>query len=553
MVDDKKEPEPRWWEEAIFYAVDVGRYYDGSGNGIGDFSGLVEKVPYIAELGVTCIWLLPFYPSSNKDNGYDITDYYEIERRHGSLNDFIEFIHRAGEHGIRVIIDLVMEHTSNQHPWFLAARNDEQSHFRDYYFWSPSPDPLPPDRGSVFPGQETTVWTYDEVARAYYHHRFYDFEPGLNTDSPEVRREIKQVIDYWLSFGVAGFRVDAARYMVRLPLSHDRQHKAPHSILHELYDFAKKRRSNTVMLGEVDAAQDQLDSYFEDGQLDTMFNFALCSYLYLGLATESAEVIWQGWETVPTPPEGQEWINMLRNLDEANLEWLDKEQREQVFAAFAPEEEMRIFDRGIRRRLASMMNGDLQHLKLAYSLLFSLPGPPLLAYGDEIGMGDDLSQPGRNAARLPMQWSDGKHGGFSDVPASKLQLPTVAKGPFGYKQRNVEQQLADEDSLLHHIMHLIKLRRQYKPIDRIHFEQLDPQCKHILAHRYRGDRQQLILLHNLSGKQQKCSLQTDPKVTELRDLFTDETIELDRGSTELTLPGHGFRWLATPLHEDKER
>lgn len=453
---------PLWYKNAVIYGLDVATFQDSNGDGVGDFPGLCRRLDYLADLGVTCLWLLPMFPTPDRDNGYDVMDYFGIDPRLGTFDDFLMFVRKAGERGLRVILDLVMDHTSNEHPWFRAARHDPASRFRRYYTWTDMPPPTEPGQGNIFAGQESSVWTFDEIAGQYYYHRFYHFEPDLDVTCPEVREEIKRVIDFWLSFGISGFRVDAVSHMIESPLpSPDPalRHDA-HHILRDLRAFTSSRRADAALLGEADVEPNELAAFFGEGnELHLLYNFLLDNYLFLALATGRAEPIGRALRLLPSIPEGCQWVNFLRNLDELDLERLTEDERESVYDAFAPDQEMRIFGRGIRRRLAPML-GDRRRLELAMSLLFSLPGAPMLVYGDEIGMGDDLSLDGRNAVRTPMQWSKARHGGFSTAPTRTLTMPVVAKGPFRYRQVNVEAQAGDPESILNAIKRFIRLRRE---------------------------------------------------------------------------------------------
>jgi maltose alpha-D-glucosyltransferase/alpha-amylase len=371
----------RWYENATFYAIDMEAFADGNGDGIGDFAGLTDRLDYLEGLGVDCLWLLPFYLSPNRDNGYDVADYYGVDDRHGTLGEFVEFVREADRRGIRVIVDLVVNHTSDQHPWFQQARSDPDSEYRDYYVWREDPPDDPdPHRGPVFPGEEDAVWSYDEEAEAFYYHRFYHFQPDLNTANPDVREEIRKIMGFWLQLGVSGFRVDAATLMIDNKGGlESTKLEDPHGVLKDMRHFVERRGD----------------------EMNVLLNFLLDAYLVLALAEQEAEPIRKVLDLLPDPPAECQWANFLRNYDELNVGRLPPEDQQNVFEAFAPDEEMRIYGRGIRRRLASMLEGDRDRIELAYSLLFSLPGTPLLIYGDEIGMGDDLSLPGRGAGSDP--------------------------------------------------------------------------------------------------------------------------------------------------------
>ena len=377
-----------WFKDAVVYALDVGTVLDGDGDGVGDFGGLTSRLDYLVDIGVNCLWLLPFYPSPNRDNGYDVTDYYRVNPRHGTLGDFVEFVRAAKARGLRLIVDLVVNHTSDQHPWFQAARADPESPYRDYYVWTKVPPPT--EEKTVFPTVEPSPWAYDEVAKAHYWHHFYWHQPDLKVANPAVQVEIRKIIEFWLALGVDGFRVDAAPYMV--------QPKGPtpgagHDLFRELRTYLSEQRRDAVFVAEADSAPAELAEFFGgDGRCDEMhllFNFMLNKYLWLALARGQAEPLNRGLGLLPEVPSGGQWANFVRNLDELDLERLTEEERQEVYRAFGPEERMRVYGRGIRRRAAPML-GDARRLRLAYSLALTLPGTPVIPYGDEIGMGDDL-------------------------------------------------------------------------------------------------------------------------------------------------------------------
>ncbi|ALA59266.1 putative Glycosyl hydrolase [Nitrospira moscoviensis] len=525
-----------WYSNALFYAVDVPAFQDSNGDGIGDFRGLIGRLPYLADLGVTCLWLLPFYPSPGRDNGYDVSNYYEIHPDVGSLDDFTECVHRAGELGMRILLDLVIDHTSDRHPWFQAARRDRQSRYRAYYIWADAPSPPEPDHGPIFPDTEPTVWTHDEVAGQYFYHRFYRFEPDLNAFNPEVREEFLRIIDFWLSFGVAGFRIDAASHLIEGPGSQD-----DHGILKELRTYADRRRPGTALLGESDVEPDRLAAYFGAGdELHLLYNFYLDNYLFLALAEERADPLVHALGKLPAIPESCRWVNFLRNLDELDLERLGEPEREAVYRAFAPDDEMRIFGRGIRRRLAPMLN-DRRKREMALSLLFTLPGVPLVVYGDEIGMGEDLSLPGRHAVRTAMQWAPSPNGGFSDAPKERLRRPLLTDGPFGYERVNITDQQADPGSFLNWMKRLIAARRDCPLWGSGSHRIIDAGGPAVLAHECAGHGDRLIALHNLTGKDQPVSLpafQTDTFVP----IFHSAGDAREDAHPPRELEPYGYRW-----------
>lgn len=493
-----KHAEP-WYRDAIIYAIDVEKFADSNGDGIGDFGGLLEHIDYLDYLGVTCVWLLPFYVSPRRDNGYDVEDHYRIDPRLGTLSDFLLFVHAAGERGIRVIVDIVMDHTSDEHPWFEAARRDRRSRYREYYTWVDIPPRGGLGHGSAFPGEEYSLWKYDEVAGQYYYHPFYRFQPQLNMGHPEVRRELMRLLDYWLSMGISGFRLDAVPLMLGLDGPAVKPPRDPHSILQEARDMLETRKRDSLMMGEVDLSPAHLSAYFGEGdELNCMLNFILNNYLFLGFAKETADPIIRGLRLLPLPPPRCQWVNFLRNLDELNIQWLPEEDRHFVWDAFAPDMDMRIYNRGIRRRLAPML-GDPAKVEMAMSLLLALPGTPMMVYGDEIGMGERLDLRGRDAARCPMQWNKRAGGGFSSAPVDKLVRPLVDDGEFSYKKRNVETEMADESSLLNAVRRLIMARRSCPEIGRGTWHELETQAREILAYQCVWRTGLVVLVHNLSG------------------------------------------------------
>lgn len=417
-----------WYKNAIIYSLDVETFMDGNGDGVGDFIGLTKRLNYLSGLGVTCLWLLPFYPSPNRDNGYDVMDYYNVDPRLGTLGDFVEFMHQAREHGIRVIIDLVVNHTSDQHPWFQSARADKNSKYRDYYVWSNNPPKDTKDK-IVFPGVQEGIWEYDEQAGAYYLHRFYKEQPDLNTANPEVREEIRKILGFWLELGVSGFRIDAAPFLIEPLGIEDAKLEELRSLLPEMREFVSQRRGDAVLLAEANVPPDQIPVYFGDGdKMHMLFNFLLNQYMFLALARKQAAPLIEGLKLLPDSPHIGQWVNFVRHHDELTLDRLTKDKQEEIFAAFAPDENMQIYGHGIRRRLPPMLGGDRRRLELVYSLLFSLPGTPLLRYGEEIGMGDDLSLEGRTSVRTPMQWSSEPNGGFSTAQQDALPQPVISQG-----------------------------------------------------------------------------------------------------------------------------
>ncbi len=416
-----------WYKNAIIYSLDLESFMDSDGDGVGDFRGLCERLDYLDALGVDTLWLAPFQCTPNRDNGYDISDFYGVDPRHGTSGDFVEFMHQAKQRGLRVIIDAVVNHVSDQHPWFQRARSDPESRYRDWFIWSRK---RPPDwnTGMVFPGYQDATWSYDKQARQYYYHRFYDFQPDLNMDNPAVREEVMRVLGFWLELGVSGYRVDAVPFVIETTTPGGSQGELHFEYLSEFREFVGLRSGDAVLLGEANVLPKETRPFFRsrsgDG-LHLMFNFFVNQYLFLALATGEVEPLRRALRATRRIPREAQWANFLRNHDELDLGRLDEEQRARVMACFGPEERMQLYGRGIRRRLAPML-GDLPHIELAYSAMLSLPGIPVLRYGDELGMGDDLSLPQRDAVRTPMQWSGEPNAGFST--AERTVLPVIDDG-----------------------------------------------------------------------------------------------------------------------------
>lgn len=535
----------RWYENAVIYAIDVKAFQDSNGDGIGDFRGLTDRLDYLDALGVDCLWLLPFYPTPGRDNGYDVRDYYGVDPRLGTLGDFADFVRAAEERGIRVVVDLVVNHTSKEHPWFRAAREDPDSPYRDYYVWSeevPDPDP---SKGSVFPGEAggDRVWTYDEVADAYYFHRFYDFQPDLDLTNPAVREEIRKIMGFWLQLGVSGFRIDAATLMIQGKRPGVAVPDDPHQILRDLRAHAVSYREDAVLIAEADDEPSELAEYFGDGdEMDLLLNFVLDAYLTLALAEERAAPIEECLDLLPEVPPGGQWANFLRNYDELNVGRLDEADRRTVFERFAPDEDMRIYGRGIRRRLAPILEGDRDRIELAFSLLFSMPGTPLFVYGDEIGMGEDLSLPGREAVRTPMQWSDAPNGGFSTAAPSSLIRPVVDEGEFGYERVNVADQWDDPESLLGFVRRLIGTRKTCPEVGTADPIVLETGAESVFAHRYDADGETVVLVHNLGSEPRSVRIELGEERSPV-GLLGDAAVE-DRGGTwTVDLPRYDYRWL----------
>jgi maltose alpha-D-glucosyltransferase / alpha-amylase len=534
----------QWYKNAIIYSLDVETYADSDGDGVGDFNGLTGRLDYLSGLGVTCLWLMPFYPSPNRDDGYDVVDYCAIDPRLGSLADFDEFMVEARERGIHVIVDLVPNHTSDQHPWFQSARADQDSPYRDFYVWRED-DPGDTSDKVIFPGEQEGVWTYDEAAGAYYLHHFYPWQPDLKFANPAVREEFRRIMGLWLQQGVLGFRIDAAPFLIdHVGVPTRPGMESAHQWLRELKDFATVRCGNAVLLGEVDVGLSALADYFGGGsELQALFNFPLTRYLFLALAQESADPIRFGLRELPTIPDLGQWVNFLRHHDELNLSRLTKIQRDQVFAEFGPEPSMQIYGRGLRRRLAPMLGNDPRRLRLAYALLFGLPGAPMLFYGEEIGMGENLDVPGRLSVRTPMQWTPYDHGGFSTAPPQEHVRP-MTRGDYGYERVNVASMRSDPNSLLNWLASLTRVRRECWEIGVGEWRIVETGEDGVLGLRYDAAGSSVLTFTSICRERHTIDVDlTDRELATATELFCDRRYDPLDERRRLRIDGQGYRWI----------
>jgi maltose alpha-D-glucosyltransferase / alpha-amylase len=534
-----------WYKNAIIYCLDVESFQDSDGDGVGDFRGLTDRLGYLAGLGVTSIWLLPFYPTPNKDNGYDVMDYYGVEPRLGTLGDFVEFTRQAHERGIRILVDLVVNHTSDQHPWFQAARADRDSPYRDFYVWADE-KPADAEEGVIFPGVQESTWTWDEQAGAWYHHRFYEHQPDLNLTNPRVREEICRIMGFWLQLGVSGFRVDAAPFLIEMQRDGNTDGPEEYAYLREFREFLSWRRGDAILLAEANEPMDKITNYVGDGdKMHLLFNFVLNQALFLALVRQDATPIVHALRAMPPFPDTAQWANFIRNHDELSLDKLSEEERQEVFAAFGPDRDMQLYERGIRRRLPPMVDGDERRIALMYSLLFTLPGTPVLRYGEEIGMGDDLSLPERESVRTPMQWSNEPNAGFSTAKRDQLVRPVINDGPFDYQQINISEQRRDPNSLLNRIERMVRTRREQPTFGWANAEIIDVQAANVLALRFDWRGNTVIAVHNLADHRCEVTLHLNSNgEAELIDLLGDKQYEIQDGKHRVELEDYGYRWFA---------
>ena len=535
-----------WYKNAIIYCLSVSTYMDANGDGIGDFQGLMRRLDYLHGLGVTAVWLMPFQVSPLRDDGYDVADYYGVDPRYGTLGDFVEFTHGAKQRGIRVLIDLVVNHTSNEHPWFKEARKDPNSKYRDWYIWSKKKPPRA-NHGMVFPGVQKSTWSYDEIARAWYFHRFYDFQPDLNTSNPEVQAEILKIMGFWIQLGVSGFRMDAVPFVIASKGANVKKPTEQYDMLRRFREFLQWRQGDCIILAEANVPPETDFEYFgADGdRMQMMFNFQVNQHLFYALASADIGPLAAALKKTKKRPATAQWGTFLRNHDELDLARLTKQQRQVVFDAFAPKKEMQLYDRGVRRRLATMLNGDRRRMELAYSLLFTLPGTPVIRYGDEIGMGDDLSLPERNCARTPMQWSEPR-GGFtkSDRPF----LPVISGGPYGFEHVNAATQRRHPESLLNWTERIIRMRKEVPEIGWGNFQIVSSRDSAVLIIRYDWRNNSVLFVHNFDSKPREISFSVglsgeDVESGRLLNLLSEDHSRGDReGRHRLVIEGYGYRW-----------
>jgi maltose alpha-D-glucosyltransferase/alpha-amylase len=536
--------EDLWYKNGVIYCLSVATFMDANGDGVGDFKGLLRRLDYLSGLGVNTIWLLPFQCSPQRDDGYDVSDYYGVDPRYGTLGDFVEFTHGAKQRGMRVIIDLVVNHTSDKHPWFQEARRDKASQYRDWYVWSDK-KPRNANKGMVFPGVQKSTWTRDKIAKAWYFHRFYDFQPDLNTSNPHVQAEILKIMGFWIQLGVSGFRMDAVPFVIAEKGPNLRKPVEHYDMLRSFREFLQWRNGEAIILAEANVLPHTDMEYFgKDGdRMQMMFNFHVNQHLFYALAsTDVRPLIAALKETKPRPATAQ-WGLFLRNHDELDLGRLTDRQRQTVFAAFGPEKSMQLYDRGIRRRLAPMLGGDRRRLELAYSLMYSLPGTPVLRYGDEIGMGDNLALPERNCARTPMQWSDEPNAGFTKN--RKPELPVINAGPFGFHSVNVAKQRRDPNSMLNWTERMIRMRKEVPEISWGDYKFIATRNPSILIIRYDWRNNSVVIAHNLKDESQEVtfSVGLDGRGQTLINLLSEDHSNAESdGKHRVSFEPYGYRW-----------
>ncbi|HEY9151716.1 MAG TPA: maltose alpha-D-glucosyltransferase [Anaerolineales bacterium] len=519
-----------WYKNAVFYQISVSAFKDSNGDGRGDLRGLSEKLDYLQNLGVDCIWLMPIYPSPLKDDGYDISDYYNIAKAFGDLDDFKSLITNAHTCGIRIIMDLVMNHTSEEHLWFKSARADRNSRYRDYYVWSDTNKKYE-DARIIFLDTEPSNWTWDEKAGQYFWHRFYSSQPDLNFDNPNVQEEMINIARFWLELGIDGFRADAVPYLFEREGTNCENLPETHAYLKKLRAFMDANYPGRILLCEANQWPEEVRPYFGEGdEFHMAFHFPIMPRIYMALQKGRVDDMLEILRRTPPIPENCQWCTFLRNHDELTLEMVTPEERQWMWDRYAPEPRMRL-NQGIRRRLAPLLDNDRRKIEVANSLLFTLPGSPIIYYGDEIGMGDNIWLDDRNGVRTPMQWDDSPTAGFT--PAKPFA--PLLDGDYSPKRVNVKAQMANPDSLFHAIRRMVAVRKKHQALGCGDFEWIDSCATAIAGYKRTYHDESMLVLNNLSGQQQIAEL---PKGQGI-NAFTNELVSLGM----LRLQPYQYLWL----------
>jgi len=539
-----------WYKNAVFYEVYVRAFYDSDGDGHGDLRGLMQKLDYLAELGVDCLWLMPIYPSPLLDDGYDIADFYSILETYGTIEDFKALLDAAHQRGMRVIADLVLNHTSDQHPWFQSARTSREDPYRNYYVWSDTDQRYEAAR-IIFLDTEESNWAWSEPTGQYYWHRFYSSQPDLNYDNPAVQAEMLQVAKFWLDLGVDGFRADAVPYLFEREGTNCENLPETHAYLKRLRRYIDEHYPGKILLCEANQWPEDVRHYFGDGDEFQMgFHFPLMPRIFMALRQgDISPLVWI-MERTPDIPKECQWCVFLRNHDELTLEMVTEDERQWMWREFAPDTRMRL-NLGIRRRLAPLLDNDRRKIELANSLLFTMPGSPTLYYGDEIGMGDNIELFDRNGVRTPMQWVDHPTAGFSAAAPQKFYAPVIQGEPYNPEWVNVESQQRDPGSLWNALRRMIGLRKQHPALGWGNFAWAEAGSPSVAAYWRRFKAERLLIINNLSAVQQDISIKLPgAERAESFDLYSGSMIKAAQaGSLELSLAPYQFLWLKTSIPE----
>jgi len=499
------ESDPLWFKHAVFYEIHVRGFFDGNADGMGDLRGVTDKLDYLEWLGIDCIWLLPMYPSPLRDGGYDIADFYDIHPDYGTVEDFRAFVDAAHQRQIRVIADLVMNHTSSDHPWFQEARSSPDSPKRDWYVWSDTDDGYP-DARVIFVDTEPSNWTWDPLAGQYYWHRFFSHQPDLNYENPDVRDEMLRVLRFWLDLGIDGFRLDAVPYLYEVEGTNCENLPRTHEYLKRVREEVDASYPDRVLLAEANQWPEDVVEYFGDGdECHMAFQFPIMPRMFMSLRREDATPMYEILERTPAIPDNCQWGLFLRNHDELTLEMVTDDERDYMYAEYAKDPRMKL-NLGIRRRLAPLLDNGRDEIELMHAILFSLPGSPVLYYGDEIGMGDNVFLGDRDGVRTPMHWTGDRNGGFSTADFAQLYLPPLMDPVYGYAAVNVEAQLRTPTSLLRWLHRFVELRKQHPVFGLGTYEPLEPSNPRIFAHVRRWEEEIVLCVHNLARTAQAAEL-----------------------------------------------
>jgi maltose alpha-D-glucosyltransferase / alpha-amylase len=555
MNGNVKNADPLWFKDAIFYELHIRAFFDSNGDGIGDIPGLIQKLDYLEDLGITTIWLLPFYPSPLKDDGYDVSDYYDVHPDYGTLADFKQLLKEAHRRGIKVITELILNHTSDQHPWFKRAKRAKQgSRFRDFYVWSDTPEKYK-DARVIFAEEGSTNWTYDPEAKAYYWHRYYRHQPELNFENAEVQLEMIKVADFWLKMGVDGFRLPSVTFLFEEEGTSCENLPQTHAFLKRLRSHIDKHYKNRILVAEANLWPEDAATYFGGGEECHMnFHYPLMPRLFLALRTEDSYPITDIMEQTPATPVNSQWALFLRNHDELGLEMVTEEEKDYLFKAYANDPNTK-FNIGIRRRLAPLMNNDLRKIQLLYTILLSLPGTPVLYYGDEIGMGDNVYLGDRFGVRTPMQWSMNVNAGFSSANPQRLFLPVITDPIYRHESVNVATQEENPSSLLWWLKHVIGMRKRLNIFGRGDIKFIETSNAKVLAYVRSFEKQRLIVVANLSQFSQAATLNlTDCKDCDITEVFSQNRfMSVTEGDYPITIGPYGYFWFQVDKAEKKEK
>jgi maltose alpha-D-glucosyltransferase/alpha-amylase len=533
-----------WYKDAVFYELYVRAFQDSNGDGKGDFQGLIRRLDYLQDLGVTCLWLLPVFASPLRDDGYDVADFYRFHPDYGRVEDFERLLEEAHRRDLRVITDLPLNHTSDQHEWFVEARESRQSSKRDHYVWSATNRKYA-DARIIFLDTEESNWTYDSASSEYYWHRFFHHQPDLNFDNPDVQQDMLDVIAHWMDKGIDGLRVDAVPYLYEREGTNCENLPETHAYLKRIRSLVDERYEGKILLAEANQWPEDLSAYFGEGdEFHMAFHFPVMPRLFMALARQDCSVILEIMRRTPAIPSESQWCTFLRNHDELTLEMVSAEEREFMWEAYAPRREMRL-NLGIRRRLAPLLGNDRRKIELLNSLLLTLPGSPVVYYGDEIGMGDIVTLPDRDGVRTPMQWSAAHNAGFCSSTADAPYSPVIADGEYGYARVNVAAQMQDRNSLLHSMRKLIRQRKQLAALGRGECEFLTLANRAVLAHIRRYGAQTILALHNLSPATQRVSIEVPnfDSVAAVDALTSRTLVPIEGSGYDVKLAPYQYLWL----------